>query len=152
MLRGSTSLEAQRSLWHEAETRGERLRQQCQHVRALQDGEMRSLADRPPELLDDRLAGGEQMRVARSCGEREEAPAEPIGARSRVAVDEAVLGEGLERPRDLALVGADELCNSQHAEPVGGEGLVPAQRREDIDSAPQTSCSISNHSCSIVNP
>ena len=112
---------------------------------------MRSLADRPPELLDDRLGGGEQMRVARSCGEREETLAEPIGARSRVAVDEAVFGEGLQRPRDLALVGADELCNPQHAEPVGGERLLAAQRREDVDPAPQASCSISNDSWSIVN-
>jgi hypothetical protein len=95
---------------------------------------MRSLPECPPELLHDRLGGREQLCVAGLRGEREEAPAESVGASRRVPVDEAVLGENLERPRDLALVGADELCDPEHAEAVGGKGLLPAQCREDLDA------------------
>jgi hypothetical protein len=111
---------------------------------------MRSLAERPPELLHDGLGGGEQLRVARLCGECEEAPAESVGARRRVPVDEAVLGEDLERPRDLALVRADELCDPENAEAAGGIGLLPTQCREDVDAPSQAGCGISNYSCSIV--
>ena len=70
---------------------------------------MDALAERGDELLQRLLARREQASVARARRQRVERPPEPVGARIRVAVDEAVLVQGLQRPRDLALVVADEL-------------------------------------------
>ena len=97
---------------------------------------MHALAERLHELAHGALAGSEQMRVAGARGQCEQRPAEPVGARVPVAVDESALVQRLQRAGDLALVVADELGDPEDAEPTGGDRLVGLEGLQDDDSAP----------------
>jgi hypothetical protein len=109
-----------------------------------------ALVERSHELLDHRFARGEQLRVACARREREQAPAEPVGARLRVTVDESVLREDLQRSRDLALVRADELRDLEHSQAAGAERLVACEHVEHVDAAAEARCAIRNHGFTIV--
>src|SRR5665809_35652 len=81
-------------------------------------------------------------------GKRVELPAQPVFECVWVAVDEALRGQDLQRARHLALLAAEQLGNSHHAEPAVVGGLILTQRKEDVQGAADRS-TLSNHSCSL---
>ena len=93
-------------------------------MRSLSHREVDALVELADERPQDGRGGGEQACVAGPSGERVDAPAEPIGEALGVALDVPVLGEGLQRPRELALVVPAQLCEPHHA-----EAACPSARR-----------------------
>ena len=98
-----------------------RLGEHGQHLVALPHREVHALAQLTHELAQDRRRRRHELRFSDARRNGEQAPAEPVRERLPVALDEAVLLERPERPRELALVTADELCqrDNPHARPGG---------------------------------
>ena len=84
------------------------------------------------QLAQDARRLRDQPRLADLDRQREDPPAQAVGQRVRVALDEAVLVEGLQRARELALVGADELGQADDAEAVPRRAVV-AQRVQHLE-------------------
>ena len=115
-----------------------RLREDRQHARALAHREVGALAELLHEAVQEARRRCQQARLARARGEHEDLPADAVGERVGVALDEAVLGERGERARDLALVAADELGQAHDAEPAAARGLRPRERLQYGEAALET--------------
>jgi hypothetical protein len=108
-----------------------RLREQGEHRPALADGEVHTLLQLADERAHHRRRRREQARVASPSGHGERAPAEAVREARGVPLDVAVLGEGLQRARDLALVVAEQLRETDDPEPASG---VVSEHLEDRES------------------
>ncbi len=96
---------------------------------------MRALFEGPDELAQTTWCGGREPLLTGDGRQREDAPAEAVGESLRIALHETVVGEHLQRARDLALLPADELGDARHAElPALVEG------EQDRESAFQARC------------
>jgi hypothetical protein len=88
----------------------------------------------------------QEPAAAGAGGEGIEPPAEPVLERVGVTVDEAVRSERLERPRDLALLAAEQLGDAHDAQPAARGGLVVAEGQKDVEGTVYGS-TLSNQSC-----
>ncbi len=109
---------------------GRRLREERRHVRSLSHREVHAFLQLADERSQHGLGDGEQACVAGSRGECVDAPAEPVGEALFVSLDVPVLGEGLECPRELALVVTAELCK-----PYDPETRARRLVREELEHA-----------------
>ena len=91
---------------------------------------MDALSELPDELAQDGRRRARSRASPASRGECEDTPAETVGERLGVALDVPVLGEGLECPRELALVVTAELCEPYDAQ------TGPSARRARSSSTP----------------
>lgn len=98
---------------------------------------MDALAELAHERSHHRRRLDDQPRFADPRSEREDAPAEAVGSRFRVALDEAVLVERLQRARELALVATDELGEAHDSQPVA-RSRVLRERAEDLEPTGET--------------
>src|SRR5205085_6600386 len=104
-----------------------------QHLVALAHREVRALAELADETAQHRRRLGDEPRLGDARGEPEEPPAETVGERLAIALDEASFLERRQGARELALVAADALGERDVAEPVGC-GRV-RERPEHVEAA-----------------
>ena len=102
-------------------------------VGALQHREERALLERRHQPAQHGPRVVEQAPLAGQAGERVHAPAEAVGERVGVAVDEAVVGERLERARDLALLAA-EACRRYFVTPRPPRAMAASEPSESRTS------------------
>ena len=112
--------------------RGGRLGEHGQHLVALPHREVHALPELTHELAQHRRRRRDELRLSDARGDGEQTPAEPVRERLPVALDEAVLLERPQRPRELALVAADEPCQGDDPEAVSG-GRLLGQRAQDLE-------------------
>jgi len=95
---------------------------------------MRRLAEPRDELTTDRWRFFEQMLVSGVRGQGKETPAQPVVEAFGVAIYQAVLSEGLQRARYLALLTPDLSRDAHDAEPTVPGRVLASQRDQDVEA------------------
>jgi hypothetical protein len=76
--------------------------------------------------------GAYQARLDAAGSQRVQAPAQLVGARSRVAFDEPLGFERTQRARDLTLLPPEALGDAHHAETTAAQAFLAGQFPEHL--------------------
>src|SRR6266545_7784596 len=106
---------------------------------------MRALLELGDEPAQERARLLEQPWLPGELRERVDLPAEPVGHRLTVALDETVLGERLERARHLTLLAIEVLGDARDAHTALLDRLVGGERQEHLDAPADAGLAIGRH-------
>src|SRR6266566_6891004 len=105
----------------------------------LANGEVGGLAETRDELGQSRLRETDEPSLAAKIGDRVDSPAQPVRIGVRVPVEQAVIGQGRQGARDLALFPAKLLGDRRDREPAAFRRALAGDDEERLDS-PADAC------------